>query len=140
MTVAAPAPWHAVVQTALACQPGTAVEATAVLWGRLLTELRPILGDGALKPLYSRSLRITSRSHAWLLYDKLQSGDGDLMVQLTLLLQEQPASVAKDASSALFVNFFELLASLIGDALTARILRAAWGQWISEIIAKDRSQ
>lgn len=127
MTVATPYPWPTVVQTVLARQPGTVVEATALLWERLLPELRLILGDGAFKPLYSRSLRITSRSHAWLLQDKLQLVEGDVVAQLSTLLQGQPASVAEGASIALFVCFFELLASLIGDELTARILCGAWG-------------
>lgn len=128
--MAGPHPWHTVVQMVLGSQPGTVVDATAVLWGRLLPELRLILGDGAFKPLYSRSLRLTSRNHAWLLLDKATPVDGDVMAQLATLLRSQPDAVARDASTALFVSFFELLASLIGDALTLRILSAAWGEWI----------
>ena len=130
MTLATPYPWREVVQTVLARQPGTVVEATAVLWERLLPELRLILGDGAFKPLYSRSLRLTSHSYAWLLPDKVTSVDSDVVAQLTTLLQGQPALEAEDSSIALFVSFFKLLASLIGDQLTVRILCGAWGPWI----------
>lgn len=99
-------------------------EATAY-WRAVDLDLSPVIGRRGTAALFQRALFMTRRTHAWL---PEQSGDvpfdAGLQVWAEALAGQAP-DAADAARRALTATFHDLLASLIGAALTAQLLRAA---------------
>ena len=125
------------LESALAGLPDAAVPTTIRLWEQLAPELMSIIGEGGFKPLYSRSIRLASKQHAWLLPCAAKSVAGVRFTELAACLQTQAIEDAQQASLDLFTVFLDVLASLIGEELTTHLLHSAWSNKISEIPAKD---
>ena len=64
-------------------------------------------------------------------------GDAIELGELTRLIAAQQPAIAMEAGSALFMNFRELLTTLIGAPLTERLLQAAWSTPSSAPLAQD---
>ena len=118
----------------------TVVETTVRLWEELAPELILIIGESGFKPLYARSIRLICVQYPWMAQDATTAYESDRFVDLQARLQGQDALQARQASVALFTIFLELLASLIGEALTAHLLQLAWNQETSEAPARDFSK
>lgn len=104
-------------------------EAAISTWKEVAIHLAPIIGEGGVGSLYARSLHLTRASFPWLADGsalestrRVQQSDWPFMDLRTSLAQREPAD-ASSASSALLNTFLELLAALIGEPLTARLLR-----------------
>ena len=100
-------------------------EATLDTWHQMATLLAPVIGSKGVDVLFSRSLHLTRAVFPWLPI----AGDHDslaLLADLKNHLVDQEARVAAEASCTLLVNFSELLATLIGEALTDRLLAPVW--------------
>ncbi len=106
-------------------------EASMNMWREIAFQLGPIIGEGGVGSLYARSLHLTSARFPWLaavqtgLKGRAQQTDWPFMDLRASLESHTPAEIGA-ASSAHLVAFIELLASLIGDSLTARLLRSLW--------------
>ena len=85
-----------------------------------------MIGSHGLEVLFSRTLYLTGRSYAWLGV----AGDRHLGVPpldvIRARLGRQQAPVAAAASCEFMFIFTELLAALIGDSLTDRLLGPVW--------------
>lgn len=98
------------------------------VWRDIDEALHPIIGHRGVAALYNRSLRLASAAHPW-----LTSGHPDALAAIDVtalradLLQHTPAEAAA-AGAALFRSFEQLLASLVGPALTAQLLQSVWNQ------------
>lgn len=95
---------------------------TIATWQAIDRALRPVLGARGVEALYVRSLHLAAGSHPW-----LHAGDeaAEVAMDLALLataLDGQDAAEAESGSRALLDNFRELLVSLVGASLTARLL------------------
>ena len=101
-------------------------EATLDTWHRMAALLAPVIGSKGVDVLFSRALHLTGAAFPWL----PNAGDHEsslaLLADLKKHLADHEAGVAAEASCALLVNFIELLATLIGEALTERLLAPAW--------------
>lgn len=113
-------------------KPGAGVDEVAdavlALWGAIGRALDPIIGQRGVAALYHRSLKLTARSHPWLAVvpaGPLADADADLAA-LKAAFTRQSAEAAVAGGDALFETFRELLASLVGDPLTERLLRSVW--------------
>ncbi len=101
-------------------------EATLSTWHQVAVRLGPVIGSRGVEALFNRSLHITSKSYPWLAVD--ESGENfafqfpDLRARIAL---REPVD-AEEASHTLLVNFTELLATLIGESLTMRLLEPVW--------------
>ena len=116
------------------------VQVTIRLWERLAPELISIIGEGGFKPLYARSVRLTSVRYPWLAHAAASAGDDGRFAPLQAHLQAQDLVQASEGSMVLFNTFLDLLASLIGEALTTHLLQSAWSQEISNTPPKDFSK
>jgi len=125
------------LEAALARLPDAAVPAIIRLWEQLAPELISIIGEGGFKPLYARSIRLAGKQHVWLLPCAAKPAVGERFTELAACLQAQDALDVQQAGLDLFSIFLDVLASLIGEELTAHILHSAWSNKISEISAKD---
>jgi hypothetical protein len=84
--------------------------------------LAPIIGDRGVSALYRRSLFLISRDASWA--DALHGEDsaGDDYAALQSAIAQQPAGDALRITEALFTTLYTVLVSLIGAALTERLL------------------
>lgn len=105
--------------------------------------LRPIVGAGGVAALGARSLAVVSDQHPWLAG---LVGDGaagaPMAIDLAALRQvvaQQRSAEAAVAGAALLHALHELLASLIGAALTERLLHATWPKSPTAAPQQDRT-
>ncbi len=94
-------------------------------WRDVDAALSPIIGQRGVAALYKRSLYLTRAEHPCLatVYDgELGPGEFD---GLHAALSRQTSSEAAAANGALLQVFHDLLARLIGAALTDQLLRSA---------------
>ncbi|QNH80813.1 hypothetical protein GGD92_04690 [Pseudomonas protegens] len=88
--------------------------------------LTPIIGQQGVVALYRRSLQLCSAGHLRLrgTYDGLQDGlDFDA---LKSVLIEQSQADALFFGEVMLTTFYQLLTTLIGPSLTARLLNGVW--------------
>jgi len=110
------------------------------LWLQIDQALHPIIGRRGVTALYNRSLKLTGVRYPWLLV-----GHQHLLatVDVTVLrarLAQQAGAEAAAGGSALFQTFHELLASLVGAALTNQLLGSVWARPAGALPAQDTSQ
>ncbi|MDZ7589749.1 MAG: hypothetical protein U5L05_03470 [Rubrivivax sp.] len=101
-------------------------DAIVTVWRDIDLALHPILGHRGVAALYNRNLRLSAAAHPWLAgsqSDVLAAVD---VTALRAALLQQPAAEAAAAGTALFRSFEQLLASLVGPALTAQLLQSVW--------------
>lgn len=120
------------IRRTLAHRAGDGADAAAVAeaaistWHQAAVRLAPVIGAQGVEVLFRRSLHLTKASIPWL---TMAMDDGDFVALLATLqacLAEHVAADALEASHLLLVNFTELLASLIGNSLTERLLAPIW--------------
>ena len=101
--------------------------ACGAIWTELESALSPIIGPRGVTALGQRSLHLASAAHPWLA--GRQPGGPAVMDPATLvsLLAQRSSDDAAAAADAFLQTFHSLLTRLIGDSLTERLLRGAWG-------------
>ena len=102
--------------------------------------LAPIISQRGVAALYRRSLFLVRPGHPWLVtvYDAAAiPGDFDA---LHGAVAGQSAHVALDGTAALLTTFHDLLTSLIGESLTARLLHSIWDMPSSGDAVQDNTQ
>lgn len=121
----------------LAQRPDAVPEVTVVLWEKFAGQLITIIGDGGFDSLLMRSLHRCGKQFPWLIPVPDSPKAAWRFVELHSRLADQDISTAIDASTALFTTFVDILATMIGEQLTNRILRSAWGVDVSDAAVKD---
>lgn len=97
-------------------------------WRQIAERLEPVIGARGVDALFGRALHLTTRRFPWLAKNATLGSSADALAQLTARLEGQEASVAADAGHLLLRTFTELLASMIGEPLTGRLLGVLWKQ------------
>lgn len=93
----------------------------------LLRELKPLVGELALRALYFRSLHLAGSSFERPSRSELEAPDA-LLAPLHRDLVSRPPAEARGAAEALLLALANLLVSLIGEPLTDRLLHKAWAK------------
>ncbi len=123
---------HLEIENALVRAAGDDPDAEAVaaaaidVWRRMAARLTPVIGTQGVAVLFRRALLLTSRAFVWLAAVKDDEDADVLQESLMRGLASQEMAVAGEASAALLIRFVELLVSLIGEALTERLLEPVW--------------
>jgi len=125
------------VEATLARHPQEVLETTQHLWGQLAPELISIIGEDGFQVLYARSVRLTCAQYPWLEQAAVIASKHDCFTPLLTCLRSTDLVQARQASVALLNIFLNLLASLIGEALTTHLLYSAWSHETSDTPAKD---
>lgn len=93
--------------------------------------LVPIVGPRGMAALYKRSLHLSRPMHPWL-PATAQGPESEMDVAaLTTALAERTSEDAAAAGTRLLKSFRALLATLIGESLTERLLRPVWATLLS---------
>lgn len=101
------------------------IDALLQPWRRLAGHLCPLVGESGFCALYSRTLRLSAGRFDWMAGTQAcKSVDGTLAGLREAFAAAEPA-VARAGNAALLKTFTGLLADLIGEALTARLLASA---------------
>jgi hypothetical protein len=116
----------------LARDAGAGASASAIaaaarrLCERVAEQLTPLIGDAGVAAICTRSLHLTQRNIPGPAPVRASAqGDTPFALLQRFLEQLEPAA-ATDAAVDLLATVCELLASFIGDGLTAHLLRQAW--------------
>ena len=125
---------HQWISSLLARQTDPVADSAVRWWNLMASQVISIVGEEGFNSLYDRSVFLTRPGHPWLAADAPAPPAGSRFAQLKMNLQEQPPAQADAANTRLLITFTDILASLIGEPLTARILRTAWSHEV-----KDRS-
>lgn len=107
------------------------------MWAPLATQIILIVGVGGFESLYARSVFLSQANFPWLSGSCASAQSDAWLADLKNRLQGQLPAQAILANSLLLLTFTDLLASLIGEALTERILNSAWDHNTRNRIAKD---
>ena len=118
------------IKTALAWRAGLSaadatVEATAATWRLVAAQLAPVIGSRGLEVLFRRALHMTSPAFPWLAVGR-DGGEAGPLPSLAGCFAGQDPAAAAEASYMLLLTFTELLTTLIGESLTARLLAPVW--------------
>ncbi len=101
--------------------------------------LAPVVGVLSTAALYQRSLHLAMRSHPWL--GAAFKGVHQVIdfPALSAMLAQQSTHAAAAGGGALLQAFYDVLTSLIGQALTDSLLCAIWKESLSGSPARDTS-
>jgi hypothetical protein len=111
--------------------------AVLAIWEEIDDALTPIVGPLGLVALYRRTVHLVAAQHPWMAgRDEGVLTDTDPAVLKSVLARRSSAE-AEAGGNAFLNTFHELLASLIGASLTARLLRSAWEPPSSGTAAED---
>jgi len=123
---------------ALMARPPESVADDAVsLWEQLAAQLISIVGEDGFDALFTRALYLNRLAAPWLDVGPLGAQAHRRFAELKKRFGEQAPASASEANVQLLITFTDLLASLIGEQLTNRILGLAWGTAISQGNGKE---
>jgi hypothetical protein len=88
----------------------------------------PLIGRVGIEALMSRAVHLARREYPWLGSDRPDSPqhEENAFAEVARCLEQAEAGIAADAAAAVFARSAGLLATLIGDGLTASLLYKAW--------------
>ena len=88
----------------------------------------PLIGRGGVEALMSRAVHLARRDYPSLGPDRPNSpqDEENSFAEVARCLERSEAGLAADAAAAVFARLVDLLATLIGDRMTASLLYKAW--------------
>jgi hypothetical protein len=101
-------------------------DAVIATWREMDAILSPIVGTRGVAALYRRSLHLTAATHPWITVQPEGLPPEMDLAGLRSMIAQQNSADAVAGSTALLQAFHDLLGSLIGAALTERLLRPVW--------------
>jgi len=109
-----------------AADPGALAEQVLWLWEQIAFHLTPLIGASGFQTLYARALHLAAPHCPG--FSPIQSGKSIDLLFHTLKedLRALAPDVAETCGNVLLNTFTDLVASMIGEALMAQILRSAW--------------
>jgi len=120
------------IRRALARQAGEAPDTEAIaeaaldMWRRVSDRLEPVIGIRGVDALFNRALHVTGRTYPWLMATSVDEDGAAQLAGLRLRLAGRGPVQAEEASYVLLMTFTVLLANLIGESLTKRLLEPVW--------------
>ena len=128
---------HQIIISLTAQHTEKVADVAVSLWEQMATQIISIVGEGGFNSLYARSVFLTQSTFPWLAASSLSPQNDCRFAALKTSLEGQTPAQASAASSLLLLTFTDILASLIGEQLTTRILRSAWGYDASDRASKE---
>ena len=97
------------------------------LWNQMADQIIAIVGEAGFDSLFARSLFLTQSTFPWLSVGAASRPSDHRFADLQASLDGTTPELASEANRRLLIIFTDILASLIGEPLTERILNSAWG-------------
>ena len=105
---------------------GAIAEAALETWSRVSDRLEPVIGLRGVDALFNRALHVTGKTYPWLTTAAVEENGTAQLMGLRLRLAGREPVEAEEASYVLVMTFTVLLANLIGESLTKRLLAPVW--------------
>lgn len=118
-------------------EPQRIADSAEAIWLEIDGALAPIIGAQGVSALYKRSVDRVKARYPWMQVAYNGTLKQGHYAVLATALSQQSAGDAASGNAALLQAFYELLASLIGDPLTARLLRPALEDPATGIAVQD---
>lgn len=109
------------------------------MWTRVEAALAPIIGQRGFAALFKRSMLLASAAYTPLAEVAAEADTPGCLTALRARLSEQSSASAVAAHGALLQTFCDLLAGLIGESLTERLLRPVQDNPSSDSTAREQS-
>ncbi len=103
-----------------------AADAAIDLWKKMATQIVSISGEGGFNSLYARSISLTQSRLPSLRANPPSAQTAERFAELKQCFSGQTSAQICAANNLLLTAFTDILAALIGEMLTTRILRSAW--------------
>jgi hypothetical protein len=97
----------------------------------------PLIGKVGVDALTGRALHLARREYPCLIRTRDPEPADDPFAQVIACLERQDPAVATEADGAVFATLTGLLVTFIGEPLTAGLLRKAWPEAFSAVIAEE---
>jgi hypothetical protein len=94
-------------------------------WRRIAQHLCPLIGESGFCALFGRAVHVIGPEHAWLAPQQPCRAPEQLFTSLEERMALVDGARAAAANAALLRTFAQLLATLIGERLTQRLLDSA---------------
>lgn len=130
---------HQLIRNLTAQRTENAADRAVDLWAPVAVQLISIIGKGGFDSLYARSVFLTQSSYPWLASSTGTPRTANPFADLKTSLDGQAPKVVSEANCLLLITFTDILASLLGEHLTSRILASAWGLNAQESARKESS-
>jgi hypothetical protein len=132
MSTADPEPRREMIRKKVAQCAGSASDANRIaaamvaLWLQISARLVPVIGARGVDVLFSRTVYLSARSFSWLGVAGNRARGTNSVDDVSARIERQGAAVAAAASCEFLCTLTVLLATLIGDSLTDRLLGPVW--------------
>ncbi len=120
-------PRHQIIKDLMAPHTEKVADAAIHFWEQMAAQIILIVGEAGFNALYARSVFLTQSTFPWLSAGLPSPRSDQRFTELKTSLEAQTPALASQANSLLLLTFTDILAALIGEELTANILRSAWG-------------
>jgi hypothetical protein len=97
----------------------------------------PVIGQVGVDALTGRALHLAQREYPWLVPTREPGQMEGPFAQIVFCLEQQDPAVATQAAAAVFATLTGLLVTFIGEPLTARLLREAWPDALSDASTEE---
>lgn len=91
-------------------------------WRQIAQQLCPLIGESGFCALFGRAVHVVGPDHAWLAPQQPCRSPEQLFAMLEEVMSSVDAGRAAAANDILLRTFTQLLATLIGEGLTQRLL------------------
>ena len=130
-------PRHQLIRSLLPRHTEKVTDAAIHLWEQMAAQIISIVGEDGFNSLYTRSVSLNQSTFPWLAASLQPPRTDHWFAELQTSLDAQTPVQASEANSLLLITFTDVLASLIGEQLTTRILHLAWSTHISNSTGKE---
>ena len=103
-------------------------QSTLITWQQISAQLEPVIGARGVDALFTRSMHLVGNTHHWLEANGVRKDGAVSPASIRICFEGREPPVVTDAACALLATFTDLLANLIGESLTARLLETVWLQ------------
>ncbi len=128
---------HQLIQRLTAPHTDKVADAEIQLWAQMATQIISIVGEGGFDSLYARSVYLSQSTFPWLAASSGHSPSSHRFADLKTSLEGQPSALASEANCLLLTTFTDILATLVGEPLMARILDSAWDHHAQDRAGKE---
>ena len=117
---------HKMIQGQLLQHSENGEDVVTHLWEPMSVQIMAIVGEGGFNSLYARTLSLNKSEFPWLPTSPFLPKNDKRFSDLKMSLEGQTTAQMREANHLLLITFTDILASLIGEHLTSRILELAW--------------
>jgi hypothetical protein len=104
----------------------------------LVRVLAPLIGQIGIDALAARAVHLAQREYPWLAKTRNPEQAESSLTHVSIFLEQQDPALATEAAAAVLATFAGLLVTLIGEPLTARLMRQAWPVVFSDAGTEER--